>query len=586
VPEAIIKDEVPIIKGGMMMKKLWWIVGIFCGLAGFFITPQVRADSIPVTSNIADVTIYPGGALVTRQAEFDLPAGDHTILFDDIVPAINENTLTVKGQGSARVKIFGAFIKTEYLTRPSNERVKALQDAIEQIDDEIVDQNNKLMVLDKQRDYLDSVKLFSAGQIPKDLVTKMPSVSDLEQLNQYVSRSFTDIETQGESIRQKLRELNRKRGSLDGSLQELNANVSKLKRSIAVDLQAVSSGKLTLSVSYFVMGVNWQPVYDARVLFEKKQVGLSLFGLIQQSTGEDWNNVNLTISTSRPSLGGVMPQLNSWVLRPFVPENRMYAPMAVAAGAMGSLASPALYETMGDQAKKSAFRMMQEVPQAAVFAYAQTEEKGATAVFKITRRVNIKSDGSRQRVPIMTMDLPAQFEYASTPKLSPYAFLRSRVNNNQQAVLLPGRVNVFLDGDYVGNSAIPKALGQKEQFDLYLGVDEGVMVKRELVEEKTDDVLFANIPSPNKVVRYSYKITVENYKKLPIMLNLFDQVPVSQDEKIKVKDVTFSIDPAQKDYESRKGVMRWMLSLNPAEKKEISYSFAIERPRDLQIAGQ
>jgi len=79
--------------------------------------------------------------------------------------------------------------------------------------------------------------------------------------------------------------------------------------------------------------------------------------------------------------------------------------------------------------------------------------------------------------------------------------------------------------------------------------------------------------------------TVENYKKLPIILNLFDQVPVSQDEKIKVKDVTFSIDPAQKDYESRKGVMRWMLSLNPAEKKEISYSFAIERPRDLQIEG-
>jgi hypothetical protein len=72
---------------------------------------------------------------------------------------------------------------------------------------------------------------------------------------------------------------------------------------------------------------------------------------------------------------------------------------------------------------------------------------------------------------------------------------------------------------------------------------------------------------------------------LPIILNLFDQVPVSQDEKIKVKDVKFSIDPAEKDYESRKGVMRWMLSLNPAEKKEISYSFAIERPRDLQIEG-
>jgi uncharacterized protein (TIGR02231 family) len=217
-------------------------------------------------------------------------------------------------------------------------------------------------------------------------------------------------------------------------------------------------------------------------------------------------------------------------------------------------------------------------------AYAETEQKGINVVFKLTKPITIKSDGTNQRVPITAMTLPARFEYASTPKLSPYAFLRSQVENNQQAVLLPGRVNVFLDGDYVGNSVIAKALGNKEQFDLYLGADEGLTVKRELIEEKSDDTMFANIPSPNKVMRYSYKITVENYKALPIILNLFDQIPVSADEKIKVKDVKFSCDP-EKDYKDRKGVMLWKVSLNPREKKEISYSFAIERPRNLEIEG-
>src|SRR5208283_268362 len=100
------------------------------------------------------------------------------------------------------------------------------------------------------------------------------------------------------------------------------------------------------------------------------------------------------------------------------------------------------------------------------------------AVFKVTRPVSVKSDGQRQKVPIMALSLPARFEYASTPKLIPYAFLRSEVENNQQAILLPGQVNVFMDGDYVGNSMISKALGNKEQFDLYLGADEGVTVKR------------------------------------------------------------------------------------------------------------
>lgn len=555
------------------------------GFLLFVVTAHVQAQDIKITSKISDVTIYPGGAMVTRQADLNMPAGDHTLILEDIIPQINENTLTVKGQGSADAKIFGAFVKTEYLTESSNDRVKDLQAQIEGIDDQIVDQGNKGKVLDKQRAFLDSIKLFSDQQIPKDLVTKIPTVTDLDQLGQYVAKSFTDIETQGEAVRQKLRELNRKREALANSLDELNSQATKEKRSIAVEVQAIRQGTLTLQVSYFVTGVNWQPVYDARVLFEKKQVDLVMFGLINQSTGEDWENVNLTVSTSRPALGGVMPELSSWTLRPMPPvyyqRNKGVGGVydAFYGGAMDKEASNLAVRA---QVAGAASPMMLKK---AEFAFAQGEQRGVNVVFKITKPANVKADGTSQKVPILAMHLPARFEYAATPKLSPYAFLRSEVENNQQATLLPGQVNVFLNGDYVGNSMIVKALGNKEQFDLYLGADEGVTVKRELIEEKSQDVLFANIPSPDKVIRYSYKITVGNYKAVPITLNLYDQVPVSQDEKIKVKDIKTTPDPQQKDYKDRKGVMLWAINLAPKEKKEISYSFAVERPRNLEIEG-
>jgi uncharacterized protein (TIGR02231 family) len=547
-------------------------------LSLLFLPTLAEANDLKAASKISRVTIYPGAAVVTRETQIDVPAGDHTVLLENIVPEINENTLTVKGRSTGAVKIFGASIQTEYLTQASDERVKSLQNKIEALDDEISSQNGKVKSLEKQRAFLDSVQLHSAQQVPKDLITKIPSVPELEQLGSFVGKSFAELESQSEGLRLKLRQLHRDKEALVQKLQELNSAYSKVKRAIAVAVQADSGVKLTLEVSYLVGAVNWQPVYDARVAFEEKKVDLALFGLISQTTGEDWQDALLTISTARPSIGGHMPQLDSWWLRPFQPQ-AYRAPMA------GMMMKSAMEDSSAQLAMDAPAENGMVAERKAEMAYAQTEMQGVRAVFKITRPVNVKSDGTQQRVPITAMTLPAHFEYASTPALVPYAFLKSEVENNQTATLLPGRVNVFLNGDYVGSSSIVKAIGQKEKFDLYLGADEGVTVSRELIEEKSDDTLFAGIPSPNKVMRYTYKVSVENYKALPIKLNLFDHLPVSQDDKIKVKDVKFSLAPTQKDYKDRKGVMLWALGLPAQQKQEITYSFAVEHPRNVQIEG-
>lgn len=555
-----------------MTHRFFVVAGSCIGFLFLILSSLCLADDIKADSKISQVTIFPGAAIVTKEAQVEVPTGASSVLFENIVPQIDENTLTVKGQGTAEVKIFGASIKAEYTTQASDERVKALQAQIEGVDDEIIGQNNKAGILNNQKEYLESVKLFAGQQIPKDLVTKTPSVADLDGVGNYLTKGFSELSLQAEGIRLKLRDLNRKKEALNAQLQQLNTNSQNVKRSIAVEIEAIRPGKLTLMVSYLVNNVNWEPLYDARVAFEENQVDLALFGLVSQSTGEDWKDVDLTISTARPSIGGVMPELSIWTLSPWEGLKEITnAPMAAGLGSI-------------DNSSVNLLREAEQKERAGV-AYAQSEVKGISVVFKITKPMTIKSDGTQQRVPITVLTLPAKFEYASTPKLSTYAYLRSQVENNQEATLLPGRVNVFLDGDYVGVSAIPKALGHKEKFDLYLGADEGVTVKRELLEQKSEDILFANIPSPNKTDRYSYKITIENYKNKPITLNLFDQIPVSTDEKIKVKNIKFSPEATQKDYKDRKGVELWTMTLGPQEKKEISYSFAVERPRNLNISG-
>ena len=150
--------------------------------------------------------------------------------------------------------------------------------------------------------------------------------------------------------------------------------------------------------------------------------------------------------------------------------------------------------------------------------------------------------------------------------------------------LLPGRVNIFLDGDFVGASRIEN-VGPGEEFDLYLGVDENVKVKRERIERKVDDTLIAGIPARTKRTEIKYKLTAENYKTKKIKVKLFEAMPVSENDQIKVKIDSPSVEPTQKDWKDRKGVWMWELELKPKGKREIYYSFTVEHPRQMVLEG-
>ncbi len=188
-------------------------------------------------------------------------------------------------------------------------------------------------------------------------------------------------------------------------------------------------------------------------------------------------------------------------------------------------------------------------------------------------------------MPLMTQMLDAKFEYAATPKLSAYAYLATAVTNSATEQLLAGRVNIFLDGTYVGSADVARTVAPAERFDLYMGVDEGVAVRRELIEQKSDDTLIGNIPSATRKVAFKYKVTVENYKPRAVTLKLFDQIPVAQDDKIRVGDVEASVKPDTDAYKDRAGVYLWTLVLAPKEKKEIVLSYVVEYPRDMQVGG-
>ncbi len=539
----------------------------------------LSASEINATSNISKVCVYPDSALVTRKAGLKLTSGAYTVIFSDRIPEVDENSLKVSGQGSATVKLFGAQVKKEFLEEVPSEKIKQLKDQIQKLNDEGMALNGRKQQLFEEKGFLDSIRLFSGGQIPKDLVTRMPVAKDLDDTLKFLDNALKENYSQVIECELKMRGLRDKIDVLNRELSEISGPNKKMKRSITVDLEVLKPGDFVLNISYLVRGAYWQPIYEARADFAKSLVVLDSYGLVKQTTGEDWQDVEISLSTAKPAIGGNMPYVSPWFLRPYQPAQVFYAQKEKSLRSMAMKNDAAVqYEAFSD-ADNMAIGGAPAAPE-----YAVAEEKGISIVYTLPRKETIKADGAEHKLAVSSQELKADFQYSSYPRVSNFAYLGSRVTNAKDLQLLSGRVNIFLEGDFVGSSSIEN-IGPGEEFDLYLGADENVKIKRELIEKKVDETLIGGIPSPNKQTIYRYKLTVENYKPKKMTVKLFEAMPVSEDDRIKVKIDKVSLEPKEKNWKDRKGVWLWDLELAPKEKKEIFYTFTVEHPRQMQVEG-
>ena len=166
--------------------------------------------------------------------------------------------------------------------------------------------------------------------------------------------------------------------------------------------------------------------------------------------------------------------------------------------------------------------------------------------------------------------------YETTPKLSQFAYLKAAATNNTAAPFLAGQVNIFVGPDFVGTGSIA-TVAPTEPFDLFLGVDEGIRVKREEVKDKTGKAgLFRN--RQKKV--FAYKITIENYKDKPARVIVYDQLPISANDDIKVA-AGETLPALDKDT----GKLTWTLDLKPREKRDLTFDFTVDWPEGKPVQG-
>ncbi|MBW2146518.1 MAG: mucoidy inhibitor MuiA family protein [Deltaproteobacteria bacterium] len=529
-------------------------------------------ETVEVHSRVAEVTVYPDRAIVTRTARMELKKGSSRIAFTGLPAVLIDNAVRVSGSGEILLRLFGTEVKRVFLKSEPVNRVVDIKTKIKELSNGEQSLKDREDVLIAREKFLDSIQIHAADQASRELKMQKMDSGVWEEAIRFI---FADKE----STRRATREAQRERREIAKEIERLRKELNQIqalrpleKKIVFIDLEADAAGRAELSVSYMVHGARWTPLYEARFDPKKETLRLTQYGMVRQNTGEDWKDVVLFLSTAQPALGASAPKLRPWYLRIYSPP-----PVISRRGKVEAPAPSAMSRAMKapmEEMKTGAPEMEAETKTADVFP------QGTSMVFKVPKKENITGNGQSHKTTIAVKEFTPSLEYHTVPKLSAHAFLKATMTNSSGIPFLRGHVNVFSGPDYVGSTRLP-LVAPDEKFEIQLGVDARIKVSRELVTHSRKEE--GDFKKNRKHV-YGYVIKLENYTSKTQTIYVQDQLPVSRDEKIKVERLALEPDPLPEKPEDQ-GILAWKVLLPPREKSEILIDFSIEFPPDIEVEG-
>lgn len=525
---------------------------------------------VTATPRITAVTVYPDRAMTTRSATLNLKPGSWLVSFEQLPVLIQDDSVRVEARGSATAAIAGLEVKRLFVEQSGEKRVQELDAEIRGLERKVAALEANMSGLASQKAFLESIRVAWGERISKELAIGRPTSAELTAASGFVGSGVAkaeeqsrDLEFQKMEIKEKIDALKRQRDHSQGSRRREVKNVE-------VFLEVAREGSLTVDISAVTPQAVWAPAYDVRLAPDGKTAEVTFRALVRQQTGEDWMGVNLSLSTARPSVGGAPAELTPWRVSFYRPP-----PPMPAARRGGIYKAEMGYDNMEMMKLGSAQAPMPAEAQADVLTASVSEEQ-TSVLFRIPRPVDVPADGAQHGSVVAIEKTPVQLEFLAIPKLSSHVYLKSEIVNRAPYPLLPGKVNIFTGGNFTGSSQLKK-VASGEKFDLFFGTDDQMTVKREELKRHKEGGIFGK-----SRMGYRYRIELQNFRKEAQTVTVKDQLPIAGDEEIKVSLDEPSVKP---DEIKDDGTLTWKLSLNPGEKREISFGIMVEYPKDKEISG-
>lgn len=526
-------------------------------IISLFLTLNAEIKEKKVESKINEVTVFLSGAQIFRSGSTYLTAGTNKIVFSDLSHFINQNSIQVSGKGN--FVILSVVQQINYLVDHKKPmQVKVLQDSIELFNNKIRHENSLLKVYLAEENMIKANQSIS-GQQNGVIIEQLKALSDFYRI------TLMDNILKQTAINEKISGLNKILFKLNNQLSTLNSTGATNVSEIVVTVNAKENTNADFDFNYIVSNAGWIPSYNLRAKDVNSPIDLNLKADVYQTTGVEWNNIKLTLSTGNPMLSSVKPVLNPWYLY----FNQNFGNR----GLYNSFQPQKMETSVLCDSNEGLVLGKKALAQNASY-YTNTYENQTTTEYRVEIPYTIKSDGKSVGIEVKKFELPATYEYYCAPKIDKEAFLIARVTDWEKHNLLPGSVNLYFEGTFVGNSYID-VRNISDTLDISLGRDKNIVVTRIKLKEFSSKSIIGS----NRKVTHTWEINVKNNKKQAINIVIEDQFPISN-----VKEITVDKEEmSEAKYNESTGSLKWTLSLEPGDKKKMTLSYSVKYPKDQNL---
>ena len=523
---------------------------------------QARAADVDAMSAVDAVTVYPDGASVTRAITVDLPSGDNTLVLKDFPLTLDTSSLRVEGEAGTKLTIGAIDTRPPRAAPPVN--LPELDKRIEALKDERANLQGAIAAATARRKFAERFAETSPAGIGEKGEAR--PIADWRA-------AFAAVAEEVAAADSAIRDAERKQRDIDREVARLESDraikpPSRLE--VRIDLAAAAATQATLRVTYAVRAARWTPLYDARLdtgaKDRKPSLELVRRAEITQTTGEDWSNVVLSVSTVRSARGGKAPELNSLIVQ-YPPSPRQ----APASAPVDNVMPPAQSRAMSKALEQPAEREKADEQQAAA------EVGGFQVVFRIPGRVSVGASEGAKSLRVATATIAPDLAVRSVPVVDPTAFLEASFAQSEDAPLLPGRIAIYRDGVFVGRGQMTAA-SKNETVRLGFGADDKVKIERAVV--KRNEGSAGLILTTSKTDERSFKTVIRNGHDFPIRIAIEDQLPVSENEDIQVEMLPSTTPPTATNMRDKRGVLEWAFEAKPGEARDIAFAWRVRWPKD------
>lgn len=548
-------------------------------VASLALSTAVFGAEMEASSSIDAVTVYPAGAEVTRIAKVKLAKGDHTIFFRDLPAGAVDGSIRIEGSSTGKLEIGSVDARRLYVTRAdgaaSETERRRIETEIEKLQDEKARLEAAVRGAETQKTLLNNLAGLPSRPAPSaggDRSEDWPSILAL------IASGTIEAQRLQQDAQIKIREVERTIEDLEKKLSAL-APEQEERTEAKVFVTAQAELEADITVRYQVTTAAWTPLYDVRLSTGAKTappaIELIRRAAINQQSGEPWANVALTLSTTRPAAGATAPELFPIVVD-YPPEPAPYAAAPAAPVAMSRAARDRVVDGLAAEAdlEEKALERQASKPKLAIEGRtAAVVAAPFHALYAVPGRVDIPDTGETKRVELLKEMIEPQLTVRTVPKVDPKAYLYAKlVLPKGSTPLLAGAASLFRDGTFVGKGEL-RTQAPGDEVELGFGADDLVRVRYAVAEEKRGET--GLITTSRTDVR-NYRLTVKSLHDSALALQVFDQVPVSENQEIKVE--TIGKAPSRQNVDDKRGVFAWDSRLEPDQEQVIEFGYRVTWP--------